>query len=71
MNVEDNKTAYYLARYNDAMVLLMSYFPLLFTDFILDLETRYSAGWMYIAVVALMVIVNLSVVVKGTILEIV
>lgn len=52
MNVEDNKTAYYLARYNDAMVLLMSYFPLLFTDFILDLETRYSAGWMYIAVVA-------------------
>jgi len=69
LNVYVNKVSFYMAMFNDAIVLLLSYFPFLFTDFILDLETRYFAGWIYIAIVALMVIVNLVVVIRGSVLE--
>ena len=71
MNVYENKTGFIMAMFNDSIVLFLSYFPLLFTDFIPDLETRYFAGWIYIAIVALMVIGNLGVVLRGTVLEII
>jgi len=61
---------FYMAIYNDTIVMTLSYFPLLFTDFVPDVETRYSAGWVYITLVALMVIGNLAVVLRSSILDI-
>jgi len=71
LNVYKNKVSFYMAMFNDATVLFLSYFPFLFTDFIPDLETRYFAGWIYIAIAALMVVVNLVVVIRSSILEMV
>jgi len=68
MNVYKEEMSFYMAMFNDAIVLFLSYFPFLFTDFILDLETRYYAGWIYIAIVALMIVVNVIVVSRDTVL---
>jgi len=68
LNVYENKVNFYMAMFNDTIVLFLSYFPFLFTDFILDLETRYYAGWIYVAIVGLMLVTNLVVVMRESIL---
>ena len=41
-------------------MLILSYFPFLFTNFVPNPEVRYDAGWIYISLVAFMLLVNLA-----------
>jgi hypothetical protein len=67
LNPYENKIGGYMAMFNDAIVLFLSYFPFLFTNMLPDPETRYSAGWIFITIISLMVIVNLVIVIQGTV----
>ena len=58
-----------MAKFNNSIVLVLSYFPFLFTNMVPDPETRYKAGWIFIVLIAFMVVVNLIVVVQGTVVE--
>ena len=58
-----------MAKFNNSIVLVLSYFPFLFTNMVPDPENRYKAGWIFIVLIAFMVVVNLIVVVQGTVVE--
>ena len=58
-----------MAKFNNTVVLILSYFPFLFTNMVPDPEARYQAGWIFICLTAFMVVVNLVVVVQHTVVE--
>ena len=58
-----------MAKFNNSIVLVLSYFPFLFTNMVPDPENRCKAGWIFIVLIAFMVVVNLIVVVQGTVVE--
>jgi len=60
-----------MTRFNDMMVLMLSYFPFLFTDMVIDPEAKYAAGWMFIGLVAFMVVCNLVIVIKYSIIDLI
>ena len=39
----------HIEAFNEATILVLTYFLLCFTDFVLDAETRYNLGFYYIA----------------------
>ncbi len=58
-----------MAKFNNTVVLILSYFPFLFTNLVPDPEARYQAGWIFISITAFMVVANLIVVVQSTIVD--
>ena len=52
-----------MAKFNNTVVLILSYFPFLFTNMVPDPEARYQAGWIFVGLTTFMVLVNLIVVV--------
>lgn len=44
---------------NEVLILLNSYFMLIFSDMVLDKYARYVMGWANLSIVLLLVIVNL------------
>ena len=44
---------------NETLVLLNSYFLMIYSDFIPDLKTRYTMGWQNIWIISLLVGINL------------
>ena len=58
-----------MAKFNNSLVLILSYFPFLFTNLVPDPEARYQAGWIFVALTAFLVVTNLVVVVKSTIVD--
>lgn len=45
---------------NEVNMLVFSYFYILFTQFVDDIETRYELGYVFIGVVSFILIVNVS-----------
>ena len=58
-----------MAKFNNSLVLILSYFPFLFTNLVPDPEARYQAGWIFVGLTAFLVVTNLVVVVKSTIVD--
>jgi hypothetical protein len=69
LNPYESAMSGYMAKFNNTIVLFLSYFPFLFTNMVPDPEARYQAGWMFISITALMVVINLIVVVQHTVVE--
>jgi acetylornithine/succinyldiaminopimelate/putrescine aminotransferase len=44
--------------FNEATLLVSSYFMFLFTDFVDDVHMRATLGWAYIGVIGTMIVVN-------------
>jgi hypothetical protein len=57
-----------MAKFNTTIILILSYFPFLFTNMVPDPEVRYDLGWNFVSLVALMVLVNLIFLIRLTIL---
>ncbi len=69
LNPYENSIGGYMAMFNETIVVFLSYFPFLFTNMVPEPETRYSVGWIFIGLVAFMVVVNLLVVIHGSVME--
>ena len=52
-----------MAKLNNTIVLILSYFPILFTDLVPGPEAKYIIGWFFVGLTALLVLANLIVVV--------
>ena len=59
-----------MEKFNDALVLTMCYFLYLFTSLIPGQEDKYLIGWIYMCVVASLLMANLSVMVHGSLQDI-
>jgi hypothetical protein len=63
LNPYEKAISGYMAKLNNTIVLILSYFPFMFTNLVPDPEARYQAGWIFISITAFMVVANLIVVV--------
>ena len=55
-----------MEKFNDSLVLMMCYFLYLFTSLIPGQEDKYLIGWIYMCIVASLLMANLSVMVHGS-----
>lgn len=45
---------------NEVLILMNSYFMLIFSDFVIDKHARYICGWVNLGVICMLVLVNLT-----------
>lgn len=60
----ESKIGGFMEKLNDCIVLTCAYFPYLFTDLIPAQEDKYYIGWFSMGVVGMLVVANLSVMIK-------
>ena len=48
-----------LAIINESLILINTYFMIIYSDFILDVYVKYSMGWVNLSIIICMVVVNL------------
>jgi len=51
---------------NETLILLNSYFMMIFSDFVLDLHARYVMGWANLTIIGLLILVNLILIMLTT-----
>jgi hypothetical protein len=59
------KTVGAMEKINDMIVLVLTYFNFLFTDLIPEPVNRYFIGWFYVGFVGILLMTNLSVMIRG------
>lgn len=62
----ESKTATKIEVFNEQTCFMLLYGLMLFSDFVASPETRYSVGWLYIAVVASNILVHASILIFDT-----
>ena len=70
-NAYESKFADFVAKVNDIVVLLLSYFPFLYCGIIQDTEIIYQVGWVQVGLVAIMFVVNFIVIGITTIIKLI
>lgn len=68
-NAYESKFSDFVAKVNDIVVLLLSYFPFLYCGIIQDTEIIYQVGWVQVSLVAIMFVVNFIVIGITTIIK--
>jgi hypothetical protein len=63
LNPYEKKTTGFMEKFNDTLIVISSYFPLLFTNLIASHDGKYNIGWYYMVVIGFLVGVNIVVVV--------
>ena len=53
-----NKVDYFFEVLNEATILYVSYFLIVFTEYITDPEVRYNIGWLQISIISLNIVFN-------------
>ena len=66
LNPYESRIGGLMEKFNDALVLMMCYFLYLFTSLIPGHEDKYLIGWIYMCIVASLLMANLSVMVHGS-----
>ena len=66
----EDKLGGFMEKFNDCLVLILSYFPFLFTDLTPTPEDKYFIGWFYNGIVGIMICVNVGVMVRTVILSV-
>jgi hypothetical protein len=69
LNPYESAMGGFMAKLNNTLVLVLSYFPFLFTNLVPDPEARYQAGWIFVGLTAFLVVSNLIVVIQYTIVD--
>jgi len=62
----ENKLGGFMEKFNDCLVLILSYFPFVFTDLTPTAEDKYFIGWFYNAILGIMILANVGVMVMTT-----
>ena len=52
-----------MAKINDFIVFLLSYFPFLYAGLVTDPNDRYNVGWAQVSLIGFMFLANMTVVV--------
>ena len=60
-----------MEKFNDTIVLILTYFNFVQTDLIPAAEDKYFIGWFYVGLVGILVVANLSVMLHGAIPDII
>ena len=60
-----------MEKFNDTIVLILTYFNFVQTDLIPVAEDKYFIGWFYVGLVGILVVANLSVMLHGAIPDII
>jgi len=66
----EDKLGGFMEKYNDCLVLTLSYFCYLFTDLTPTAEDKYFIGWVYNGVVGIMILSNVGVMVRTVLLNV-
>lgn len=60
------RTARNQETFNDILVYVLSYYLIIFSDFVTDKKAKYKMGWAVVALVAFCVFINVSILVYST-----
>ena len=71
LNPYRTKVVTMMERFNDTIVLILTYFNFVLTDLIPGEEDKYFIGWFYAGVVGILLVANLSVMLHGAIPDII
>ena len=58
-----------MAKINDFIVFLLSYFPFLYAGLVTNPEDRYKIGWAQVSLIGSMFLANMTVVLQNTIIN--
>jgi hypothetical protein len=58
-----------MERFNDTIVLILTYFNFVLTDLMPEVEDKYLIGWFYVSLVSILLVANISVMVHGTVVD--
>ena len=58
-----------MAKINDFIVFLLSYFPFLYAGLVTDPNDRYNVGWAQVSLIGFMFLANMTVVFQNTIIN--
>ena len=53
-----NKVDFFFEVINEATILCVTYFLIVFTDYITDPVTRYNVGWTQIGIITINIVIN-------------
>ena len=71
LNPYRTKVVTIMERFNDTIVLTLTYFNFLLTDLTPKAEDKYFIGWFYVGLVGILLVSNLSVMLHGAIPDII
>jgi hypothetical protein len=70
LNAFESTARSIMAKVNDTVVFLISYFPFVYSGLVLDPESRYEIGWFQVTLIGIMFIANVGVVIFNNIMKI-
>jgi hypothetical protein len=69
LNAFESTARSIVAKINDIVVFILSYFPFLYSGLVPNPESRYEIGWFQVTLIGLMFLANVAVVIWKTIIE--